>query len=423
MTNSTGGSIETAVRHVLSNGVVALVQRNGTAPTVSVRGEIRVGAVFEPAEKSGLAAFTGAALIRGTQHHSFQDIVGSTEAVGASVNAGGGVHTTGFGGKSLAEDLPLVLGLLAEMIGAPTFPAIEVERLRGQFLMGLRENEQDTRVQASREVRSLLFPPEHPYSRVSSGTVDTVATIVRSDLVAFHRLFHPQLTTIAVVGAIEPQAVIAQLEQVFGGWRVDGVPREQHLPPATTLAGVTRHHIEVSGKSQSDIVYAVHGLTRAAPDFYAASIANMILGRIGMGGRLGENVRERQGLAYYCGSSFDADIGAGPWAALAGVNPRDIDTAIEAILHEIALFVREGPTDEEVADARDFMTGSTVLGLETSDGIAGTLLGIERYGLGFDYIRRYPSIIRGISHDEIVTAARTYLSTSDCVIVSAGQSN
>ncbi|HWQ13467.1 MAG TPA: insulinase family protein, partial [Roseiflexaceae bacterium] len=164
-------SIETATRHVLPNGMVALVQRNEGAPTVSVHGEVRVGAVNEPAEQSGLAAFAGAALIRGTERRTFQEIVAITEALGASVNAGGGMHSSGFGGRSLAEDLPLVLEILADMLRAPTFPSQEVERLRAQFLMGLRENEQDTRVRASRVLRALMFPPAHPYSRLSSGTL------------------------------------------------------------------------------------------------------------------------------------------------------------------------------------------------------------------------------------------------------------
>lgn len=413
-------SIETATRHVLPNGMVALVQRNGDTPTVSVRGEVRVGAVNEPAERSGLAAFTGAALIRGTARRSFQEIVATTEALGASVNAGGGMHVSGFGGRTLAEDLPLILEILADMLRAPTFPEQEIERLRGQFLMGLRENEQDTRVQASRVVRRLMFPPAHPYSRLSSGTVATVSALTRDDLVEFHRLYHPAATTIAVVGDVEPAAVVEELERVFGDWAPAGEPPSQELPPPTPIRGVQREDVAMPGKSQTDIIWGVHGLSRLSPDYYAASVANMILGRIGLGGRLGENVRERRGLAYYCGSSLDTDLGAGPWAALAGVNPAHVPEAIEAIISEIERFVQDGPTAEEMSDTQDYMTGSLVLGLETNDGIAATLLGIERYGLGLDYIARYPQLIRSVSVEDVVRVARTYLSTTDYVLVTAG---
>ena len=422
MTTTNGGAstIATATRHVMSNGLVALIQRNPHSPSVSVRGDVAVGAANELPEQNGLAVFTGAALIRGTARRTFQQIVAETEALGATVNAGGGMHNSGFGGRALTEDFPLILGILADMLRSPTFPAQEVDRLRGQFLMSLRESEQETRTQASRVARALLFPPEHPYSRLTSGRIETVKSLTRDDLVAFQQLYHPALTTIAIVGDVEPQAVIEALEQVFGSWEVPSAPPIRPLPPPPPLTGVLRRDIKLAGKSQSDVIWGVHGLSRTDPDYYIASVANMILGRIGLGGRLGDNVREQQGLAYSCGSSLDADVGAGPWAALAGVNPANVERAIEAIVHEIANFRADGPTDEELNDARDFMTGSLALGLETNDGIAGTLLGIERYGLGLDYIARYPSIIRSISVEQIVDVARKYLSTENYIVVVAG---
>jgi len=419
-TNGGASTITTATRHVMANGLVALIQRNPNSPSVSVRGDVAVGAANEPPEQNGLAVFTGAALIRGTARRTFQQIVAETEALGATVNAGGGMHSSGFGGRALTEDFPLIIGILADMLRSPTFPAHEVDRLRGQFLMSLRESEQETRTQASRAARALLFPPEHPYSRLTSGRIETVRSITRDDLVAFQQLYHPALTTIAIVGDVEPAAVIEALEQVFGGWEQAGAPAHPPLPPPPPITGVLRRDIKLAGKAQSDVIWGVHGLSRTDPDYYIASVANMILGRIGLGGRLGDNVRERQGLAYSCGSSLDADVGAGPWAALAGVNPANVERAIDAIVHEIASFRADGPTDAELNDARDYMTGSLALGLETNDGIAGTLLGIERYGLGLDYIARYPSIIRSISAEQIVDVARKYLSTENYIVVVAG---
>jgi zinc protease len=418
MANRTSG-IAGATRHVLSNGLVALVQRNPSTPTVSVRGELGIGAVNEPAAQNGLAVFTGAALIRGAGERSFQQIVAETEELGASVNAGGGMHSTGFSGKALAEDLPLVIAILADMVARPTFPAHEVERLRGQFLTGLRESEQETGTQATRAVRSLLFPPEHPYSRLSSGTIETVQALTREDLVAFHSRYRPS-GAIAVVGDVEPQAVIEELERRLGGWAPPGPAPEQELPPVPPLSAPTRRDIPMPGKVQSDVIWAVHGLRRSDPDYYAAMMGNMVLGRLGMGGRLGEQVREQQGMAYYCYSGLEADKGAGPWSAVAGVNPANVERAIEAIMQEVKQFVADGPSAQELSDARDFLTGSLVLGLETNDGIAGTLLTIERHGLGLDYIDRYPAIIGAVTHEQIVEAARRYLSTERYALAVAG---
>jgi zinc protease len=414
------GTIATALRYELPNGMVALVQRNATAPTVSVYGEVRVGAANEPPEKNGLSAFTGAALIRGAGHRTFQEIVARTEAVGASVNAGGGMHSTGFAGRSLNEDVALILEILSDMVRAPMFPDEEIERLRGQFLMALREDEQDTSVRASRALRSIMFPPTHPYSRLSRGTIETISTLTREDLLQFHTLYHPAATTIAVVGDIDPAVVMALIERFFGDWQAPGAPPRVTLPDPLPLPDQRRVHIALDGKSQTDVIWAVHGLDRRSPDYYAASVANMILGQLGIGGRLGERVREEQGLAYYCGSSLDADLGAGPWTAMAGVNPAHVERAIDAIVREIKQFAAEGPTEQELADARDFMTGRLAIGLETNDSIASTLLGIERYQLGLDYIERYPAIISSIDRDQVVEVARRYLATDDYAIVTAG---
>jgi zinc protease len=139
-----------------------------------------------------------------------------------------------------------------------------------------------------------------------------------------------------------------------------------------------------------------------------------------MGGRLGEQVREEQGMAYYCYSGLEADLGAGPWVAVAGVSPANVERAIEAILREVARFIADGPSGQERSDARDYLTGSLVLSLETNDGVASTLLTIERHGLGLDFIDRYPAIIGGVTHEQIVEAARRYLSTERYVLAVAG---
>lgn len=414
------GGISSATRHVLPNGIVALIQRNSSTPTVSVQGDLRIGAVNEPAAKSGLASFTGAALIRGTAKRTFQELVAETEERGCSVTAGGGSHTSSFGGKALSEDLPLIIEVLADMLRNPTFPAAEVEKLRGQFLMGLRESEQETRTQAGRAMREMLYPPEHPYSRSAGGTIETMQAISQSDLVAFHKSFHPSTMNVAIVGDIEPQAVIALLEEAFGGWEPAGVVPQAELPAATPLSGVNERRIEMEGKAQSDLLWAVHGLKRSDEHYYGAMMANLILGQLGMGGRLGDHVRDTHGMAYSVGSRLDANLGAGPWYAAAGINPANVQRALDGILGEIRQFQEEGPSAEELSDARAYLSGSLVLGLETNGGVASTLIAIERYGLGLDYIDRYPAIISGISREAIVAAARTYLSTDDYVVAVAG---
>jgi zinc protease len=400
--------------------MVVLIQRTTSSPTVSMRGEVLVGAVNEPADLTGLAGFTAAALIRGAGARSFQQIVAETEERACNVAAGGGLHGTGFGAKALIEDFSLVLEIVGDMLMRPAFPPHEIDKLRRQFLMGMRENEQDTQYQASRALRGLLYPAEHPYSRLASGTSETLQRISRDDMLAFHALYHPASTVLAVVGDVQPDSVLAQLEQVLGVWQNDRPAPTQDLPAVPQLHGRQRQDVPMAGKVQSDLIWSVHGPRRMDQDYYAAMIANVVLGRLGMGGRLNDNIREKQGIAYYVYSSLEADLGAGPWAALAGVNPVDVERTIEAILHEVEAFQRNGPTEQELADVRAYLTGSLVLGLETNAGIAGRLLAVERYQLGLDYVARYADIINGVTHDEIVAAARHYLSTEHFALAVAG---
>jgi zinc protease len=409
-----------ATRQILPNGMTVLVLRNPSAPTVSIRGELRLGAIHEPEGADGVAAFTAAALMRGAGARSFQQIVAETEERGCAVSVGGGVHVTSFAAKALAEDLPLVVAILADLLIRPTFPPHEIEKLRGQILVSLRERDQDTGFQAEQAARALLYPPAHPYSRPLSGTVASIEQLTRNDLLRFHAGYHPQGGAVVVVGDVEPETVIAALGHHLGAWTPAGPPPELSLPPVPPLTEVRRQDIAMPGKLQADLVWAVPGLERLSPDYYAAMLANLILGQLGMGGRLGEQVRERQGMAYYCSSSLEADLGAGPWSALAGVGPEDVEPALAAILHEVAQFTREGPTEQELDDARAFLTGSLALGLETNDGMAGTLLAIERYALGLDFIARYPALIGAISAEAITAAARRYLSTDAYVLAVAG---
>jgi zinc protease len=420
--NSMVRGIASATHFVLPNGVVLYIQRNDSTPTVIVRGEILIGAVNEPQGKWGLAALTAAALIRGTQNRTFQQIVEQTEALGCSVNASAGRHITTFSGRALKEDLPLVLALLADIIRRPTFPPEEVEKLRGMYLMHMREMEQDTHYQASCAMREMLYPPEHPYSRTTNGTRETLASITTDDMAEFHQLYEPILTSIAIVGDVEPSDVIPMIVREFDDWCGKSTERPTSFvfPTVAPLVGVQRRTIAMAGKTQTDIQWGVHGLDRNNPDFYAAVVGNMILGRLGMGGRLGDHVREKQGLAYSISSGFQAGIGAGPWLAAAGVNPADVERAIAAIISEIEQFKREGPTEEELADARAFLTGILVIGLETNSGVANVLLDMHSYDLGLDYIDRYPDYINGVSREAIVAVARKYLSTENYVLAIAG---
>src|SRR3990172_9294094 len=134
---------------VLANGIRALILENHASPSVVVDGFLHAGSMYEPAGLPGLAAFAADLLERGTRDHDFETLSETLEAIGADVGFGAGRHTLGFDAKCLAEDLPQVLGLTAEMLTQPAFPPDQLEKLRGQVLTGLQLRNDDTRFRAA----------------------------------------------------------------------------------------------------------------------------------------------------------------------------------------------------------------------------------------------------------------------------------
>jgi zinc protease len=161
-------------------------------------------------------------------------------------------------------------------------------------------------------------------------------------------------------------------------------------------------------------------MRRIDPDYYAFDLMNLLLGRIGLMGRLGKSVRDEQGLAYYAGSSFEAGLGAGPWAVRAGVNPANVNRAIEGIKREIERIRTEPIPAEELEGGIRYMTGVLPLRLETSDGLSRAILEMELFDLGFDYIARYPEIIRGLTPTYVGEVAARHLSSENYVVSVAG---
>jgi zinc protease len=408
-------------RFTLPNGVQLIVQENHASPSVVVRGHLWAGSINDPPAQMGLAQFTAAAITHGTTTRTFQEINEITEAVGANVFVGGGLHLSSFGGKSLAEDFDLLVDVLADVLRNPTFPSAEVEKLRGQIITGLKELEDDTRGLAAREFRRLLYTDQHPYGRPGEGSLDSVPRIKRDDLVQFYQMRYCLTgAVVVVVGDMQAEAVRDKLEAALGDWCPANTPPDFEALATTPLAERRRYVRTMTNKTQADIVLGTLGPARATEDYYAARLGDLILGQLGLMGRLGENVRDKQGLAYYVFSGVEGGLGRGPWSIHAGVNRDNVDRAIDSILAEATRLRDEPVTDQELEDGKDYLTGILPLRLETNEGIAGTLLDMELYHLGDDYVIRYPDLIRAVTQEQIWAAARRYLDTENYALVVVG---
>jgi zinc protease len=407
-------------RHELPNGIIILVRENHSSPSVVVSGYLQVGAYDESPERAGLAAITASALMRGTENRTFERIYEELESVGASVGVSGATHTNSFGTKSLVEDLPLALDVLADVLRRPTFPNDEVERLRGEILTDLEERTHDTRRMANLTFHELAYPQEHPYARSASGYIETVSKLAPDDLTEFYAGgYGPQGMVIAVVGAVEAADALAQVEAAFGDWEGRSYERAP-LPEAPRITEVRERSVPIPGKTQSDVVLGYPGPARAEPDFLDAVTCNTILGVFGLMGRLGEKVREEQGLAYYSYSRVEGGPGPGPWSVIAGVNPANVEQAIASIRDEVARICEEPVDEKELADNKAFITGSLPLRLETNEGVARTILNMERYNLGLDYLQRYPDLIGEITAERVQAVAQRWLDPGAYALATAG---
>ena len=407
-------------REILPNGITVLSRANFNSPSVVISGYFMSGSLFETDEKLGLADFMCSMLMRGSQKRSMQELYDALESAGAGFGYDSGTRSSSFSGRALAEDLPLLLNILAETIQFPAFPSEHVERLRTQLLTGLAMRAQDTSDMADLIFDQILFK-NHPYGRPDDGWPETIAAITRKDLKEFHRrTIGPRGMIIAVVGAVEPQRAVELVQRALGGWKN---PAQQELPAVPAFEPLkktqARHH-KIQGKSQTDIVIGTIGPRRRDPEFLAASLGNSILGQFGMGGRVGDAVREKAGLAYFAYSSLGAGYEVGTWDVSAGVNPKNVRKAMDLILRELSMFVKRGVTVAELKDSQDNFVGRLPLSLESNSGVAGALLNMERYALGLDYLQRYAGLISQVTRDDVQAVAEKYIDTNRLVIASSG---
>ena len=410
-----------AVRLVLSNGLTIIVRENHANPTVALHGVVKAGAIFDPPDKSGLATFTAGMLDQGTRTHTAFEQASAVESLGASLRFEGGSETVTFHGTMLSEDLEAVLTALADALRNPIFPPEEIEKIRGELLNEYRIAENSTASVAARRANRLLFPASHPYHRQAGGDEEGIRSITREDLAAYHRAHYgSDSTVIVLVGDVTPDGVRAIAERVFGSWakRPKAIPFEVPASPAPSRP--RRLVVERPGKSQADVAYAIPGVARTAPDYDAVMMMNYVLGGGSLSSRLMDQIRDRQGLVYGVYSGLMAGVGAGPLQIRAGTNPANAGRCADAILEEVRRLHDDGPTDEEMEEARGYLTGVFPVRLETNAGVAGQLLSAEIYGLGLDYIERYPSIIRSVTTARAREAARKHLDPEHYVLVFAG---
>ncbi|MFO7918209.1 MAG: pitrilysin family protein [Anaerolineae bacterium] len=412
---------ESVVRRRLDNGIILLVRENPATASVSIEGNMAAGTLCEEGEALGLSAVAASMLRRGTERHTYQELYTALDNVGATLGISAGRDSIMFSGQSLAADFDLLMDLLGEMLTAPTFPESELQKLCGQLSTRLRLLETDTEYRAQRAFMTSLYPSGHPYARPLLGTRQSLAALSREQLIDFYRsYYHPQKMIMSVVGAVEAEHVIERVEATLGAWKMDRPPSEGRVPPVEIPQEAITMRVPLPGKAQVDLFLGTVGMARSSLDYYAAMMANIILGQLGLMGRLGEAVRDNEGLAYSVDSHLRSGLGPHPWFVSAGVHPQKVDAAVEAILREIGRLRTEPIPAEELEDCRSYLTGTLPLQLETNEGVAIFLLSLEQYDLGLDYLQRYPQLIGDVTGEQIQGVMEKYFPEDCYVLAMAG---
>lgn len=411
------GTLQPFERVELEDRTIVLGQDRPQSRSVTLRLRIASGAIYEPSERAGLAYLTARSLLRGAGGRSFAEISELTDRLGSAITADAGREHVELRLRCLDDDLPEMIDLLAQIVTNPNFEPAQVELVRNEQLGAISEVENDTRSTADRIMRRGTYPEPNPLGRRILGSSESVTTLDQEAVASYWANSYPAGgLTFAVVGALGGFARVSELiERAFEGWL-------KHLskPVRPDLSLVNTQPLrfteQIAGKSQTDLAVGLATISRLDPDYYALDITNHILGRQGLMGRLGSEVRDRQGLAYHASSQLEARRDGSLWVARAGVDPRNTDRALESIEGEL-LKIRSIPvTAAELQDAQSQLIGVLPLALESHDGVAGILLAIEEFDLGLDYLDRYPALILDVDQDRCLEAAERHLDPTRLVI-------
>ncbi|MDP2389261.1 MAG: pitrilysin family protein, partial [Acidobacteriota bacterium] len=320
-------------RRVLDNGVTVIAKANHTTPAVSLVVGVRAGAYADPPDREGVAALCARVLDRGTVTRPAEVIADDLDGRGASLSVVTGRHQMAISATCLSDDFGAVLTLAADIARHPAFPDDEVNTRRADLITSIRQAEDDPAPMAVDAFARALYG-SHPYSRKVRGSVTSVEGIRRQDLVRFYQKgFQPPAITVVVVGDVAEDAATAAIAKAFGDWSASakasagqGLPTDVVVPDVAlvpdAVAPTERRLVTVPmmNKAQADLAYGFVGIRRSHPDYITYSVMNNALGQFAIGGRLGDSIRERQGMAYYVFSSLDASLGAGPFTIRAGVS-------------------------------------------------------------------------------------------------------
>jgi zinc protease len=410
--------------HQLSNGLRALFVENAAIPTISINASVLTGARYDSEEKAGLALMVSRLLDEGTRNRSSLEIAEAIESVGGAIETDGSFERIVVSVGILKKDLDLGLDLLSDLLINPIFPQDYVEKEKERTLSEIASAKDRPQVLAGWAFNELIYK-EHPLHRPSHGYPETVERLTRDDLLDFHkRYFVPNNVILSIVGDFRIAELLPKVERVFAGWQSRPIAFPVYPPISRQMERRTKI---INMPAQQLNIYLGHlGVGRANPDYYALQVLDTILGGgAGFTARIPQKLRDELGLAYttFASITMTAGLDPGRFVAFIGTSPENMNLAIDGLIQEIRRIVEQPVTESELQDAKEYLTGSFVFAFETSSQIARFLVHAQVYGLGFDYIDKYPQYINRVTIEDIARVARKYLDPQNYTLVVVGPVN
>ena len=417
-------SYATEVQEVTSpGGLKAWLVEEHALPLVAVKILFKnSGSAYDPPGKEGLAGMTSALLLEGAgdlDSHAFNEQIENH-----AIQLNFGIDEDLFRGsvESLSEHKDKAFATMAMALTHPRFDASAIERVRAQTQSILTREEQEPHYILHRAWEKLAFGT-HPYGRSSLGTKESIAAISKDDFIRFtqHYLSKENIL-ISVVGDITPAELGRLLDAHFSSL-------SEHYAPDVKLEPVrlpekAQQIVSDFDVPQTTVFFGENGLMRSDPSYYSTYVMNQILGGGGaLTSRLGIEIRTKRGLAYTVNSGLEPMDYSALWVGSFATRNEKVGAAMQVLRDTLQDFSRNGPTDQEMADAKKHLTGSFVLGLDSNGEIANFLLSMQLHHLGRDYLDKRNAIIMAVKKEDVKAVAKKLLDPSHLLVVMVGKPN
>lgn len=405
-------------RTVLDNGMVLLVMKDGRLPLVNMRFAVWGGSASDPAGKEGVCALTATLIRKGAGRLTAGEFAETVEFMGGNLDTDADRDFSIIAGEFLAKDFEKGLGLVADVVLRPGFDPEEFQREKAKTLGRLEQIVDEPYDLADREFGMFLLG-DHPYAHPTDGLMSSVREITLDDVRGYHdRFYRPQRCVLAVVGDVDPGVVASAVKALFAGWERNG--EERTNPPAPVpRQGRRILLVDKPDATQTQIRIGSLAVSRTDGRYVPLYVANVLFGG-GFTSRLVDEIRVNRGLSYSPRSVLSCNASGGMFVIKEYTRNELAMETIEVTL-DLVKGLREAPIpDEELNKTKTYVNGLFPLRIERPEALAARLLEIELYGLGDDYLSRFPSEVMAVTRDGLSEAVNEYVAFDDFTFTIVG---